>query len=120
MGVPCLLSIENDFKNQVNTRFPELVKRYDINSELLVFSQVWGSTALGFGGIGGQAMTSAYTTVIFDDYLNIWAVYFGERMAYMIKNPNDIFMEDVFKSRNMASVAERGKYKYIRNDISDL
>lgn len=32
-----------------------------------MFPQAWGSTSLGFGGIGGQAMTSAYTTVITDN-----------------------------------------------------
>jgi hypothetical protein len=29
-----------------------------------MFVQTWGSTALGFGGIGGQAITSAYVCVI--------------------------------------------------------
>ena len=31
--------------------------------ELHTFEQTWGSTALGFGGIGGQAMTTARTYV---------------------------------------------------------
>ena len=31
--------------------------------ELFTFKQMWGSTALGFGGIGGQAMTEARTYV---------------------------------------------------------
>ena len=112
MSVPCLLSIENDFKNEAKMRFPDLVKEYGfIEPELTVFSQTWGSTALGFGGIGGQAMTSAYTTVIWDYTMNIWAVYFVNRLAYIIRDPNDLFMENVFKSRNVASVAEYGKYK---------
>lgn len=29
------------------------------------FIQTWGSTSLGFEGIGGQAFTDAYTTVIY-------------------------------------------------------
>ena len=33
--------------------------------ELHTFEQTWGSTALGFGGVGGQAITTARTYVLF-------------------------------------------------------
>jgi hypothetical protein len=48
-----------------------------------MFAQTWGSTALGFGGIGGAAMTPAYTVIIHgpDGHL---AVYFGTRLAYVV------------------------------------
>lgn len=42
--------------------------------------QVWSSTALGFGGVGGQMMTSAQTFVVLTDALAY--VYFGGRFAY--------------------------------------
>ena len=94
MNLPCLLNIENDFKNEVKMRFPLLVEQHGhIEPELIVFSQTWGSTSLGFGGIGGQAMTSVYTTVIWNEFMNVWAVFFGNRMAYIIKDPNDLFKE---------------------------
>lgn len=32
--------------------------------DVFVFEQVWGSTALGFGGWGGSTMTSAWTHVV--------------------------------------------------------
>jgi len=111
--LPCLQAIEVDFK----WRLKNYCKENDLSNlkysdiKVTIFEQTWGSTALGFGGIGGQAMTSAYTTVIWDYTINIWAVYFGNRMAYIILDPNDLFMENVFKSRNVASVAEYGKYK---------
>ena len=77
---------------------------------LRVFPQVWGSTALGFGGIGGQAMTAAYTTVVEDAYEGFYSVFFGERLAYLIQNPSDVFFADMYKC-NMKPVSQAGVYK---------
>jgi len=60
-----------------------------------MFTQTWGSTALGFGGIGGQAITSAYVCVIESNLLGQFAVYFGGRLAYVIERPNTKFFEDM-------------------------
>lgn len=48
-----------------------------------MFPQMWGSTALGFGGMGGAAMTPAYTVVVLGvgDTL---AVYWAGRLAYTL------------------------------------
>lgn len=57
--------------------------------ELVVdmFQQTWGSTALGYGGIGGAAMTTAYTVVITKG--NDVCVYFGcGRLAYRLNLHN--------------------------------
>jgi hypothetical protein len=51
--------------------------------EIIMFPQTWGSTALGYGGMGGAAVTSAYTVVVSDGMIS--CVYFGqERLAYKI------------------------------------
>lgn len=71
------------------------------------FSQMWGSTALGFGGIGGAAMTNAYTTIYRHEH-NFY-VYFGGRFAYVINKPNGYFYEDL-KNMNLTDV--KGKFKY--------
>ncbi len=77
--------------------------------ELYTFEQVWGSTALGFGGIGGQAMTSARTYVFVPQSCDEKCfVYFGGRFAYAVPYSRQ-FMEDV-AAGNMASVAMSGKY----------
>jgi hypothetical protein len=60
-----------------------------------MFVQTWSSTALGFGGVGGQAITSAYVCVIESDLLAQFAVYFGGRLAYVIKRPNENFFEGI-------------------------
>ena len=78
--------------------------------KLHTFEQTWGSTALGFGGVGGQAMTSATTYVFIPIVINQKCfVYFAGRFAYAV-DYSEKFMEDVLKC-NMASVDESGKYK---------
>lgn len=47
------------------------------------FPQTWGSTALGYDGIGGAAMTTALTVVV--EFGGCFAVYFGEGvLAYLV------------------------------------
>jgi hypothetical protein len=48
-----------------------------------MFSQTWGSTALGYGGIGGAAMTPAYTVVIAGPEGHL-AFYWNGRFAYLV------------------------------------
>lgn len=75
---------------------------------LAMFPQLWSSTALGFGGLGGQAITTAYTIVIRCNSEH--AVYFGGRHAYTINNPNEQFWDDV-KARHLKSVADHTIYQ---------
>lgn len=51
---------------------------------LAMFSQTWSSTALGFGGVGGAAMTPAYTAVI-EGPGGECAVYWSGRHAYTVR-----------------------------------
>lgn len=52
---------------------------------VLMFEQTWPSTALGYGGMGGASMTSAYTVLVQSTAGDV-AVYFGDagRLAYVI------------------------------------
>jgi hypothetical protein len=77
-----------------------------------MFTQTWGSTALGFGGIGGQAITSAYVCVIESNLVGGYAVYFGGRLAYVIDRPNEVFMEHIARHRMVD--AKLGKATYER------
>lgn len=58
-----------------------------------MFAQTWGSTALGFGGIGGQAISSAYTIVLCNNLDGQFAVYFAGRHAYTVRRPNQKFVK---------------------------
>lgn len=69
--------------------------------EVVLFPQVWGSTALGYGGIGGQAMTGAYTVVAICSHTDTAAVYFGDggRLAYLVPGARvaEGFKEDLLR-----------------------
>ena len=77
-----------------------------------MFPQTWSSTALGFGGIGGQAITSAYVCIIESNLVGGYAVYFGGRLAYVINRPNEKFIEDLQRHRMVD--ANLGKSTYER------
>jgi hypothetical protein len=79
-----------------------------------MFAQSWGSTALGFGGIGGQAITSAYVCVIESNLVGGYAVYFGGRLAYVIDRPNVLFIEHIHRQRMVD--AKLGKSTYERTN----
>jgi len=79
-----------------------------------MFPQSWGSTALGFGGIGGQAITSAYVCVIESNLVGGYAVYFNARLAYVINRPNEKFMTDIAGHRMVD--ANLGKSTYERTN----
>lgn len=81
---------------------------YKDDCEVFVFPQTWGSTALGFGGAGGQAMTMAYTTIV--SIQSHAAVYFGGRLAYVVANPNQRFWEHVAQQ---SMVAAGGSHAYV-------
>lgn len=68
--------------------------------ELFMFEQTWGSTSLGFGGIGGAAMTTANTYVFVPVTCNQNCyVYFGSRYAYQAEYNNETFREDLRNRR---------------------
>lgn len=87
-----------------------------------MFPQMWGSTALGFGGLGGQAMTTAYTTVIECQSNGHYAVYFGSsgRLAYLVpslrqdgsKFDLSLFFHDIAE-RSLASLDEAQRRYFV-------
>ena len=73
-----------------------------------MFPQTWGSTALGFGGIGGASMTTAYTIILYSQLNGEYCVYFGGSFAYRIDKPDNQFFEDISRGY-MESVSEIGR-----------
>jgi hypothetical protein len=74
-----------------------------------MFPQTWGSTALGHGGIGGAAVSTAYTVVLSSNYNRECLVYFGGQLAYSVVKPNEKFWEDLAE-RNMTDRAKCSRY----------
>lgn len=59
------------------------------------FDQTWASTALGFGGVGGSALTNERTYIFIPrGELNKAFVYFGSQFAYAVII-NDAFIQDM-------------------------
>ena len=77
--------------------------------QMYAFPQTWGSTSLGFGGMGGQSITDALTVVVFGP-MGDACVYFAGRLAYHIKRPSQAFYEDMSKHR-MRSVTDCKVYE---------
>ena len=75
-----------------------------------MFLEMWGSTALGYGGMGGSAMTNAYTVIV--SMYNDYVVYFGcGRLAYKfniteIEREQREWLMDCIAKRQMPSVYE--------------
>ena len=106
---PNLPLIQERFWNRIKDL--EIIEEINyLEFEVEVFPQVWGSTALGFGGVGGQVITNAYTTVIYETGSGIYGVFFNERLAYIIENPNHLFFEDL-NNRNMECCSRASKYR---------
>lgn len=62
--------------------------------ETIQFIQTWGSTATGFGGMGGSVMTSCYTTIVSCIHTNIVAIFFGGNYCFSVE-PNEEFSKDL-------------------------
>lgn len=102
-----LLTIDED----IPYRFAHNREKVTVDDfDLYTFEQTWGSTAGGFEGIGGQAITTQRTYVFVprgSETSNCY-VYFGSGFAYSAIY-SDTFMADVAKGQ-MASVSQKGKY----------
>ncbi|MEC0209717.1 hypothetical protein P4H70_12325 [Paenibacillus ehimensis] len=67
-----------------------------------LWTQSWADTSLGFGGIGGQMISSAPTLVVTDSIYDKAVVYHGWRFAY--KTPcTKLFMEHFAQHRLMGA-----------------
>lgn len=82
-----------------------------IDGDFYDFDQMWASTALGFDGFGGSAMTIARTYVFIPRGYKKAYVYFGSEFAYEC-DVNEQFEEDL-RNHNIAAVRNSGKYKNI-------
>lgn len=101
MRYPNLELIECKFNNRIVSDFKDDIKPlgdYRFRHRVYVFPQLWGSTVTGFdidGSCGGSAMVEEYTTVLETSVVNCaklrdvyYGVFFGNKTAYIIKNPN--------------------------------
>ena len=77
-----------------------------------MWPQTWGSTALGHGGMGGAAMTTAYTIVLECYATREFLVYFGGQICYTVNRDSvnfNVFIEDC-KNHKLVSKRESSRY----------
>lgn len=60
-----------------------------------IFPQTWGDTSCGFGGMAGQAMTTAFTVVFFCPKSDSFLVFIAGQFAYSVKTNNEKFKKDL-------------------------
>lgn len=77
--------IVKDFieKNQISIHELDFKRKW-LDIDIFCFAQMWGSTAGGWGGFGGQAFTTYYTTVIHNKFFNFINVYWNGKLAYCV------------------------------------
>lgn len=80
------------------TFIPDLLDVYS-------WPQTWGSTACGFGGIGGQAITGAQTLVVLyeTEQDRLACVFHNGRFAYLTRFDN---IREGFKNNRLPGQAE--------------
>lgn len=86
-------------------KVPREMHTFEIE-QIEMWQQTWGSTALGFGGFGGAAMTTANVIVVTHNGES--CVYFGSRFAY--RAPMCAALANDIAARRMADVKDSGKY----------
>jgi len=78
----------SDYKVQLRAgMLPKVVEERrpaDEDLDVFMFPQVWGSTALGFGGMGGSSPRQANTVVVMCRKVQAAAIYFAGEHAYTV------------------------------------
>ena len=82
--------------------------------QIISFEQSWPSTALGFGGFGGDMITTEYTTVIIlvdlETNKSFADVFFAGKFAYRVPYKSNSLVQQDIMHQSMASVKHAGKY----------
>ena len=102
---------------EYDEEFAQKAKGKSLNFIIETFPQTWGSTCTGFditkngkATIGGDALTTEYTTVVHEERTETYVIFFGDRICYAVHNPTKEFYEDL-KERNLASLS-KAKERY--------
>lgn len=88
------------------------VARKQFDFDIITFPQVWGSTCGGLDvmpngkpAFSGSAMTKEYTTVVYENATDTYFVFFGNQLAYQLREPNQNFFDDL-KDHHIAPMSE--------------
>ena len=82
--------------------------------DIITFDQARSDTALGFGGAGGQTVTSVPTIVVLT-FNRGYLIYIGSRFAYDVKDPSEMFYKDL-EDRWIAGPIDKRRKQYERKE----
>lgn len=109
------LGLDKEFMEKVIKAKSDGIRTF--NFQIETFPQIWGNTCTGFditedgkATIGGDAMTTEYTTVVHEENTETYLVFFGDRPCYVVHNPTKEFYEDL-KERRLVSLS-KSKERY--------
>jgi hypothetical protein len=88
----------NETIEKILMEFIKSENSYKDEIEVYMFPQMWGSTALGYSGMGESAMTSSHTIVFHNQNTGNVMLSYGGRFIRLM-NPNQLFFDDLFKQR---------------------
>lgn len=125
LALPDLRDLQKVAEGEIRRNF-NFSRHAFVGHEVFVFTQSWPSTALGFGGVGGSAITTKYTTVFRTQLIPIYpksenlddrdmffyTVFFDGRFAYLKISEGDrnYKIENDIQKRDMKSVREANEY----------
>ncbi len=105
-----LLNTE-EFNKRKNEKQDSFYKN-NIILDAMVFPQMWGSTCGPFDidkngnpVMAGDAMTQMYTTVFHETTVDMYVVFFGDSVGYIIYDAKDGFYNDL-KRNQLVSLGE--------------
>ena len=74
---------EKVVKRETSTQMTREEYNYWKEINFHMVKQTWGNTSGGWQGIGGSAMTSAYTVIIENDWYGFACIYYNGKLAYI-------------------------------------
>lgn len=89
--------------DRTNKELQDLYNQYYKNDNWLDFQviqlvQNWSNTSCGWESLGGSAMSSDYTTIIYNRRLKIICVFYNGKLAYIAKDNEklEVFKKDSY------------------------
>lgn len=88
--------------------------KYWCSANYYIVNQLWSNTSCGWEGIGGSAMSYAYSYIIHNQYLKIICVYYSGKLAYIAKDDEKL---EKFKLDNFNNLPGIDSAKQVLNVI---
>jgi len=93
-------------------RLPQLIERPNEGFNLESFMQIWGNTSGGHESIGGSAMTSQLTVVLWNEKraFIFFECNYGYKVNFSLAN-KELFFRDLRNKNIAGSITQKKRYK---------